>query len=62
VEYRANYLPAESDTGMFGGNSNWRAPRMPSPPTRAAGLGMTRPLQAGELVVSPAVLLRFIGG
>jgi len=23
-EYRVNYLPAESDTGMFGGNSNWR--------------------------------------
>ena len=24
------YLPAESDTGMFGGNSNWRRPiRMP---------------------------------
>jgi len=21
-----NYLPAESDTGMFGGNSNWRGP------------------------------------
>ena len=25
-EYRGNYLPAESDTGMFGGNSNWRGP------------------------------------
>jgi hypothetical protein len=25
-EYRASYLPAESDTGMFGGNSNWRGP------------------------------------
>jgi hypothetical protein len=25
-EYRVNYLPAESDTGMFGGNSNWRGP------------------------------------
>jgi hypothetical protein len=25
-EYRAAYLPAESDTGMFGGNSNWRGP------------------------------------
>jgi hypothetical protein len=23
-EYRVSYLPAESDTGMFGGNSNWR--------------------------------------
>ena len=23
-EYRVGYLPAESDTGMFGGNSNWR--------------------------------------
>jgi len=25
-EYRISYLPAESDTGMFGGNSNWRGP------------------------------------
>jgi hypothetical protein len=25
-EFRAPYLPAESDTGMFGGNSNWRGP------------------------------------
>jgi hypothetical protein len=25
-EHRVNYLPAESDTGMFGGNSNWRGP------------------------------------
>src|SRR5262249_19483267 len=25
-EYRVQYLPAESDTGMFGGNSNWRGP------------------------------------
>jgi hypothetical protein len=25
-EYRVVYLPAESDTGMFGGNSNWRGP------------------------------------
>ena len=25
-EYKVNYLPAESDTGMFGGNSNWRGP------------------------------------
>jgi hypothetical protein len=24
--YTVNYLPAESDTGMFGGNSNWRGP------------------------------------
>jgi hypothetical protein len=24
--YTAQYLPAESDTGMFGGNSNWRGP------------------------------------
>jgi Glycosyl hydrolase family 63 C-terminal domain len=24
--YGVNYLPAESDTGMFGGNSNWRGP------------------------------------
>ena len=24
--YRVQYLPAESDTGMFGGNSNWRGP------------------------------------
>ncbi len=25
-EYRVNYLPAESDSAMFGGNSNWRGP------------------------------------
>lgn len=25
-EYCVSYLPAESDTGMFGGNSNWRGP------------------------------------
>jgi hypothetical protein len=25
-EYRVPYLPGESDTGMFGGNSNWRGP------------------------------------
>jgi len=25
-EYSVRYLPAESDTGMFGGNSNWRGP------------------------------------
>src|SRR5246127_3227308 len=24
--YDVHYLPAESDTGMFGGNSNWRGP------------------------------------
>jgi len=25
-EYRVDYVPAESDTGLFGGNSNWRGP------------------------------------
>jgi hypothetical protein len=25
-EHRVDYLPAESDTGLFGGNSNWRGP------------------------------------
>ena len=25
-EFRVDYVPAESDTGMFGGNSNWRGP------------------------------------
>ena len=25
-EYQVGYLPAESDSGMFGGNSNWRGP------------------------------------
>jgi hypothetical protein len=25
-DYRVSYLPAESDSGMFGGNSNWRGP------------------------------------
>ena len=24
--FQVNYLPAESDSGMFGGNSNWRGP------------------------------------
>ncbi|HEY9721942.1 MAG TPA: glucosidase, partial [Oscillatoriaceae cyanobacterium] len=26
VQYRVDYEPAESTTGMFGGNSNWRGP------------------------------------
>ena len=26
VEYRVDYEPAESSTGLFGGNSNWRGP------------------------------------
>ena len=26
ADYRVQYLPAESDNGMFGGNSNWRGP------------------------------------
>jgi hypothetical protein len=26
AEYKVQYLPAESNTGMFGGNSNWRGP------------------------------------
>jgi hypothetical protein len=25
-EFKVDYLPAESNTGMFGGNSNWRGP------------------------------------
>jgi hypothetical protein len=25
-EYRVTYLPGDSDSGMFGGNSNWRGP------------------------------------
>jgi hypothetical protein len=25
-EYRVSYIPGESNTGMFGGNSNWRGP------------------------------------
>ena len=25
-EYQVAYTPAESDSGMFGGNSNWRGP------------------------------------
>src|SRR5579884_1997561 len=25
-EFSASYLPAESDSGVFGGNSNWRGP------------------------------------
>ncbi len=26
MEHRVRYTPAESDTGLFGGNSNWRGP------------------------------------
>ncbi|MGH7824974.1 MAG: MGH1-like glycoside hydrolase domain-containing protein [Candidatus Binatia bacterium] len=26
IEYRVDYEPAESSTGLFGGNSNWRGP------------------------------------
>ncbi|CUM64777.1 uncharacterized protein PRCAT00002388001 [Priceomyces carsonii] len=26
VKYKVEYLPGESDSGMFGGNSNWRGP------------------------------------
>jgi glycogen debranching enzyme len=26
AHYEVGYLPAESDSGMFGGNSNWRGP------------------------------------
>ena len=26
VEHRVAYLPGESDSGLFGGNSNWRGP------------------------------------
>jgi hypothetical protein len=26
AEYEVRYLPAESDSGLFGGNSNWRGP------------------------------------
>ncbi len=26
AQYRVQYEPAESTTGMFGGNSNWRGP------------------------------------
>jgi hypothetical protein len=26
MEYRVDYEPAESSTGLFGGNSNWRGP------------------------------------
>jgi hypothetical protein len=25
-EFKVQYLPGESNTGMFGGNSNWRGP------------------------------------
>ena len=25
-EFSVDYLPAESDSGLFGGNSNWRGP------------------------------------
>ena len=46
-EYRVAYLPAESDTGMFGGNSNWRGPDLdagqrPDHPGPAAVLHLLR--------------------
>ena len=46
-EYRVSYLPAESDTGMFGGNSNWRGPDLdagqrPDHPGPAAVLPLLR--------------------
>ena len=46
-EYRVSYLPAESDTGMFGGNSNWRGPDLdagqrPDHPGPAALLPLLR--------------------
>ena len=46
-EYRVSYLPAESDTGMFGGNSNWRGPiwmpvNAPDHPRPAAVLHLLR--------------------
>ena len=46
-EYRVAYLPAESDTGMFGGNSNWRGPiwmpvNAPDHPRPAAVLHLLR--------------------
>ena len=46
-EYRVDYLPAESDTGMFGGNSNWRGPiwmpvNVPDHPGAAAVLPLLR--------------------
>ena len=46
-EYRVSYLPAESDTGMFGGNSNWRGPiwmpvNAPDHPRLAAVLHLLR--------------------
>ena len=26
TEHKVNYIPAESETYLFGGNSNWRGP------------------------------------
>ena len=44
---RGGYLPAESDSGMFGGNSNWRGPgvvprQLPHPPRAAAPVRLLR--------------------
>ena len=46
-EYNVHYLPAESDTGMFGGNSNWRGPvwfpmNLMHPPRAAAAAPLLR--------------------
>src|SRR5207302_6581835 len=32
MEYQVNYEPGESNTGLIGGNSNWRAPRYQADP------------------------------
>ena len=51
-EYRVSYLPAESDSGMFGGNSNWRGPDLD------AG---QRPDYPGAAPVSPLLRRRLHG-
>ena len=38
-EYRVTDLPAESSTGMFGGNSNWRGPTWMPVNALISGLG-----------------------
>ena len=51
-EYKVQYLPAESNTGMFGGNSNWRGPIwMPVNALIIRGLSMMYPFYGDDFKV-----------
>src|SRR4029077_9269504 len=51
-EYKVHYIPAESNTGMFGGNSNWRGPIwMPVNGLIIRGLLLMRPVYGPDFKV-----------